>query len=56
VLQFKWTSKNKKTGSYTINLPKQIIENVLMWKRGDKIRVIFIEYEGKKGLFLFKED
>ena len=56
ILQFKWTSRNRKTGSYMIHLPKQIIENVLMWKQGDKIKVVFIEYKGKKGLFLYKED
>jgi len=45
-----------KQGSYYINLPKQIVENVLMWKQGDNIRVIFLEYQGKKGLFLYREE
>ena len=54
-LQFRPVRKNKKLGSYLIILPKQIVEKVLKWQAGDEIEVIYVEYEGKKGLFLYKK-
>jgi len=54
-LQFKWTSKRKTTGSYSVTIPKILVEKVLGWKAGDELEISYKEIEGKKGVFITKK-
>ena len=43
-------------GSYYIYLPKQIVEKILKWKKGDELDYEIIEKDGEIGLFIYKKD
>ena len=47
----------KKTNRSSVTIPRAILEfNNLDWKHGDIIILVLKEIEGKKGLFLRKDD
>jgi len=54
-LQYKRTSKDGRLGSYFITLPKILVESVLGWEPGEELEITYIEYEGKKGLFVSRK-
>ena len=43
-------------GSYFVYLPKQIVEKILKWKKGDELDFEIIEKDGKIGLFIYKKE
>jgi len=47
--------RTRKYVTYYVNIPKVLVESVLKWAPGDELVIEYIEYEGKKGVFIYKK-
>jgi len=48
--------KSGSSYSYVITIPKVLVELVLKWNPGDRLRVEEREIEGKRGVFIYKDE
>ena len=44
-----------RTTSYIVTIPKEIVQ-ALGWKKGMKLRLRIVEYEGKQAIVLYPEE
>jgi len=47
--------KSGSSYSYVITIPKVLVDVVLKWNPGDRLRVEEREIEGKRGVFVYKD-